>query len=74
MMVVLFEGHPSSKNSVLTLEEVKDESIILCDNGFERPTIELFEENGLHLNIHRVVDSVNTALRMTRERKRYYHR
>jgi DNA-binding transcriptional LysR family regulator len=67
MYAVLRDDHRLNKQSVIRVQDLKDEPMIICKAGFEPPVIEWFHKAGMNPPEKYVVYNYNTGLNMIQE-------
>lgn len=66
MSVALRKDHPLANQSVIQIQDLEQEPIIICKSS-EFPVLELFEQSQTNLNIKLMVQNANTMLNMVQE-------
>ncbi|AKG33280.1 LysR family transcriptional regulator [Paenibacillus durus ATCC 35681] len=67
MFAVLRDDHPLFKQSVIRVQDLQDEPMIICRAGFEPPVIDWFNKAGVNPLEKFVVYNYNTGLNMVQE-------
>ncbi len=67
MFAVLRDDHPLFKQSVIRVQDLQDEPMIICRAGFEPPVIDWFNKAGMSPLEKFVVYNYNTGLNMVQE-------
>jgi DNA-binding transcriptional LysR family regulator len=66
MSVALRKDHPLANQSVIQIQDLKHEPIIICKSS-EFPVLDLFEQAQTDLNVKLMVQNANTMLNMVQE-------
>ncbi|WP_151733580.1 LysR family transcriptional regulator ['Paenibacillus yunnanensis' Narsing Rao et al. 2020] len=67
MYAVLPEAHPLARRSVIAVQDLEDEPMLICRSGYEPPVVDWFARGGSRLNVKYEVSGYLTALNMIRE-------
>lgn len=67
LFAVFRDDHPLQKRSIVCVQELANEPMLICKAGYEPPVVELFRRSNSHLNVKYVVNNFATALNMVQE-------
>ncbi|MRN54109.1 LysR family transcriptional regulator [Paenibacillus monticola] len=67
LYAVLRDDHPLQQKSVVCVQDLANEPILLCRAGYETPVVDLFNRSGSILKVKYEVNNYATALNMIQE-------